>query len=118
MKKFSYFIYKFIQFLTFGKFGKILSKKHNKPNNSINYSEDIKFEINKLVSLLLGATNIQKAEFTFSRVAIFLNTLENVNIDELKNLPGVSGVVVGTNNISLIVGSTSKFIANSLNNLK
>lgn len=118
MKKLSHFIYKFIQFLTFGKFGKIIAKKYNKQNNSIQYSNDVKFEINELVNLLSGPTNIQKAEFTFSRVIIFLNTLENVDINEIKKLTGVSGVVVAVNNVSLIVGSTSKFIADSLNELK
>lgn len=117
MKKFSYFIYKFIQFFTFGKFSKMMTKKYNKPNNHIQYTDDIKFDINKLVNLLLGSKNIKKTEFTFSRVTIFLNTLENINIDELKKINGVSGVFVGANYVSLIVGSTSKFISDSLNKL-
>ncbi|WP_434336880.1 PTS glucose transporter subunit IIB [Mesomycoplasma conjunctivae] len=114
MRIFSRFIYKLLQIITFGKYAKIIDKKYNKNNEKIVYNEQIPFKIEQLIKLLGGNKNIKNTSFTISRVKIEVVNLKDVDLEGLKNLKGVSGVVAGEEKINLIVGDTSKIISLTL----
>ncbi|MBG0731065.1 PTS transporter subunit EIIB [Mycoplasma sp. 'Moose RK'] len=113
---FSKVVYLFLQIITFGFFGKLISKKLNKTRSDFQYSVKLDFEIEKLINLLGGKKNIENSSYKISRLIIKLRTTENLDFEKIKQLKGVSGVVVDFQTVNLIVGSRSKVICEAIEN--
>ncbi|MDW2829823.1 PTS glucose transporter subunit IIB [Mesomycoplasma ovipneumoniae] len=118
MKLISKIIYFLLQIFSFGLFAKHIKKKHNKTKSELTFDDKIGFKVDDLVKFLGGIKNIDSCDFTVSRLKIKLKSTEGVNVDEIGKLKGISGVVVGLNEINLIVGNKSKAIWKAINNFE
>ncbi|QSF13753.1 PTS sugar transporter subunit IIA [Mycoplasma sp. Mirounga ES2805-ORL] len=80
--------------------------------------EDIKLpsviKIDNLISLLGNKDNIKGSRSTISNLIIEINNKDNVNVDEIKQLKYVSGVMISSQKITLIVGDYASKISNEL----
>ncbi|MDO6829946.1 PTS transporter subunit EIIB [Mesomycoplasma ovipneumoniae] len=118
MKLISKIIYFLLQIFSFGLFAKRIKKKHNKTKSEITFDDKIGFNVDDLVKFLGGTKNIDSCDFTVSRLKIKLKSTEGINVEEIGKLKGISGVVVGLNEINLIVGNKSKAIWKAINNFE
>ncbi|MCE6061604.1 PTS transporter subunit EIIB [Mycoplasmopsis agalactiae] len=70
----------------------------------------------ELVNLLGGKNNIISASSTISRIKVFINDKTAVQKDKLEQLKYVSGLMISSNNISIVVGDYAKKLCEELNN--
>ncbi|WP_084177980.1 hypothetical protein [Mycoplasma buteonis] len=82
-------------------------------SNTIYQVEKIPFDIN-LLKKYLGETNYSDVEIKPSRVVVKINELGQVNLEEIKKLKAVTGVVASSKSVSIILGEFSKAVANGL----
>ncbi|AJC50062.1 PTS glucose transporter subunit IIB [Mycoplasma flocculare] len=118
MKLISKIIYLLLQIFSFGFFAKYIKKKHNKINSDFIYEKKFDFKIEELVNLLGGKVNIEKSDFTISRLRIKLKSTENLDFEKIKKLKGISGIFVSSDMLNLIVGNKSKAIWKAINNFE
>lgn len=102
--------------ITFGTIWIYWSKKKTQPKNELSISKRIDVNLEKLINLLLGLENINSVSATHTKVKINLKNVENIQINEIKNLKGISGVVVSSNAITIIVGNSAQTIKEELEN--
>lgn len=92
----------------------VIYKNKSKPESSeLSRSEKVTVDIDKLKSLL-GEDNIVGSEFTHTKVKIFIKDKSKVNVNEIQNLKGISGVFASSKYITIIVGNQAKKIATLL----
>lgn len=109
------FIYILISILTFGVYPILLKrKKPTKQSNTLSVEEKVTVNLNKLENALGGKENIAGAEYTQTKVKIFFNDRSKVNVEEVKSIKGISGVVASSKNISIIVGKQAKSLAEKI----
>ncbi|AJR12360.1 PTS glucose transporter subunit IIB [Mesomycoplasma dispar] len=118
MKLISKIIYFLLQIFSFGFFAKHINKKHNKTKSDLTFEKKFDFKIEELINLLGGKKNIKSSDFSISRLKIQLKSTENLDFEKIKKLKGVSGIVVNSETISLIVGNKSKAISEAINNFE
>ena len=70
--------------------------------------------VKKLEELLGGQENIVGAEFSHSKIKILLESVKKARSDEIKNLKGITGIIVSKRYISIIVGNQAKILAKLL----
>lgn len=58
----------------------------------------------KLISLLGGKDNIASAEYTHTKIKVFISDKKKVDAEGIKNLKGVSGIVMSSKYATIIVG--------------
>ncbi|MXR57902.1 PTS glucose transporter subunit IIB [Mesomycoplasma hyorhinis] len=110
MRKASKFIYYFLKIITFNQITKYWAKKYNKVNTTFITSDKIPFSLEDLINLL-GKDNVANIKNTLSRVQITLNNSKNLDLNKIKELNGISGVVLSQNTLNLIVGNNASTIA-------
>ncbi|WP_027334435.1 hypothetical protein [Mycoplasma elephantis] len=98
----------FLVIITFGFFLIALRKKRAVKENNIDENTNVDIKVGHLISLFGGKENIKNVESTLSKVKIYFNKKNLINVDELKKLKAVSGLVLSTSSISLIVGYGAK----------
>lgn len=104
-----------LSIITLGIYPLIIFKNKNKEVKSeLSTSNKISINIDKLKTLLGGKKNIAGAEYTHTKVKIFLKDTKLANINKIKELKGISGVFGTSKNITIIVGNQAKLLAESL----
>lgn len=102
-------IYIILSILTLGIYPFIIMKnKKNKESNILSSANKVTVNIEKLIEFLGGKNNITGTEFTHIKVKFFIQDKSIVKIEEIKNLKSVSGVVVSSNRVIIIVGNQAK----------
>lgn len=91
-------------------------KKKLKTTNQLSRSVKIPFSIKRLVNAI-GSNNIIKAEYTHTKVKIYINTTKKINMDEIKKIKSISGTFMTSNSFTIIVGNSAKTISAQLNKL-
>ncbi|QJB70991.1 PTS glucose transporter subunit IIB [Mycoplasma sp. 1654_15] len=113
MRKLSKFIYYFLKIITFNQITKYWNKKYAKPNTTFITSDKIPFSLENLIEIV-GENNFENVANTLSRVQIFLKETKGLDLDKIKNLEGISGVVLSQKTLNLIVGNNASTIATKL----
>ncbi|TKA59430.1 Glucose/sucrose specific PTS system IIB component (PtsG) [Mycoplasmopsis bovis 8790] len=70
----------------------------------------------ELINLLGGKGNISSVSNTISRIKVIINDKSIVQKDKLEQLKYVSGIMISSNNVSLVVGDYAKKLSEELNN--
>lgn len=92
----------------------VFRKKDNKESNRLTVSENVVVNLVKLRSNLGGKKNILSTSHTHKKVSIDVESRKNINLEDIKNMKGISGVFASSTTITIIVGNTAKKIANTL----
>ncbi len=85
-------------------------------NEELEVRKEIPFEVNKLVSILNGIENIKSCSSTINSLKVELNSIENINIDEIKKI-GAKGVMKSGNKLTMLFGDFSKTLDQFINEL-
>ncbi|WP_406616034.1 PTS sugar transporter subunit IIA [Mycoplasmopsis hyopharyngis] len=117
MNKKDKFLLVFLTIITFGFIWIYWSKLKNKTENNIKKSSKLPFKLDELVKKLGGRENIVGANCSISKVKIEIKDNEVLEVEKIKNMKGISGIVVGNFSISLITGNISEELTKQINNL-
>lgn len=92
--------------------------KNKKRQKVLQQGESVKLtgniKIDQLIELLGGKENITNVEGGISKVKVEFNDKSKVKVDELRKTSYISGIMVSTKQISLIIGEYSKAVAKEL----
>lgn len=76
--------------------------------------EKVITDTKKLITHLGTKTNIAGVEFTQTKIKVFVNDKSKVNAETIKNLKGVSGIVLSSKYATIIVGKQAKELSKAL----
>lgn len=107
-------IYLFLIIITFGLILIYWKTKKVEVKNELSKKEKITININKLILLLGNKENIKSVESTNTKVKINFINRDNVKIEEIKKINGISGVFATSNYIQIIVGKEAEAIEKKL----
>lgn len=103
-----------LSIITIGIYPLVIFNKKSGTKNELAIETKVSVDVTKLISLLGGKENISGAEYTHTKVKIFIGDRANVNIDGLTKLKGISGVYATSKFVTVIVGSSAKVVASKL----
>ena len=108
-------IYVLLSIVTFGVYPYVLKKRlQNKPINSLSQAKKININLDELIKSLGGKNNIDGAEYTHTKIKVFISNVEIVDKEEVNKIKGISGVFISSNRITLIVGNQAKLLTQEL----
>ncbi len=110
-------LYWFLIIATFGLVFIYWRTKKNKIKNELSQTIKISININKLINLLGDKENIKSVDSTHTKVKITFNNREKIDVEEIKNIDGISGVFATSNYIQIIVGNEALAIKEKMNSL-
>lgn len=93
----------------------VQNKKEQKLKKGEINKLDSNIKLDELVELLGSKENINSVNATFSNLKVEFNDKKAVNVDELQKLKYVSGVMISSTKMTLVVGDYAKKIAEELN---
>ncbi|VEU78376.1 putative PTS system glucose-specific enzyme II [Mycoplasmopsis columbinasalis] len=70
--------------------------------------------LNELITLLGEKANITEVDATLSNLKLAIQDRQKVNLEALKNLKYVSGIMAGETKITLVVGDIAQSLKNEL----
>lgn len=106
-------LYTMISIITFGIYPIVIKKKVKKASSG-DLAVKQTIDSSVLIQALGGKENIASAEYTQTKIKIFIKNKDSVKLDEIEQIKGVSGVVANSKNVSIIVGKQAKLVAESL----
>ncbi|MGL6125325.1 MAG: PTS glucose transporter subunit IIB [Metamycoplasmataceae bacterium] len=109
------FIYWFLIIITFGLILLYWKTKKVETKDELSRREKISININKLVLYLGGSKNIKSTTSTHTKVKIFFNDRDKIEVQKIKEIDGISGIFMTSNYIQIIVGNEALSIENYLN---
>ena len=89
------------------------SKKPKEAKSTLSVDKVVT-DTNKLTKFLGTKTNIAGAEFTQTKIKVFINDKSKVDAEAIKNLKGVSGIVLSSKYATIIVGKQAKELSKAL----
>ncbi|MEA4190841.1 PTS transporter subunit EIIB [Mycoplasma sp. 2248] len=93
----------FLTIITLG-FIWIKWKKEKKAKNTIYQSNKLPFKVEQLVSALGTKENIDNLEVKISRLVVTVKSNNKVDTEALKELKGVSGILLSSSKVSITLG--------------
>ncbi|MGY6171919.1 hypothetical protein ACW95P_01070 [Candidatus Mycoplasma pogonae] len=115
MTKKEKFLHTLLIIVTFGLIKLYWKRYRTEKKDYLSYSDNVPFNLQDLYQEIGGISNIQNCSFTYNKVRIDLNDTSTINNENILKLKGISGVVVSSKSVNLIVGNTSKAIAKAIN---
>ncbi|WP_426461508.1 PTS glucose transporter subunit IIB [Mycoplasma hafezii] len=100
--------------LTFGLIWIKWNKQTKHQSNTIYQVDKIPFDIKLLINYL-GKDNYGEVEIKPSRIVIPVKNIKEVQLEKIKELKAVTGVVAKSNSLSIILGEFSSAVAKGLN---
>ena len=110
-------LYWFLIIITFGLIFLYWRTKKNKVKNALSQKSKISINIDKLITLLGGRENIKLVSSTHTKVKITFENRDQIHIEEIKKINGISGVFVTSIYIQIIVGNEALSIEKKINSL-
>lgn len=108
-------IFIFLTIITIGIYPIIVFKgKNQSVSTELSKNEKFSVDLNKLKNNLGGLDNITQVEYTHTKIKIFIENKNLVNVEALSKQKGISGVFATSKFITIIVGNTAKAIATHL----
>ncbi|VEU59102.1 PTS glucose transporter subunit IIB [Mesomycoplasma neurolyticum] len=105
----------FLSIVTFGTIWIYWSKLKNKNTNTeLSLTNKLTVNLDELIEYLGGTKNIVSLENTHKKIRIFLKDTSIETIKKISELKGVSGVVLSSDSVNLIVGNSAQFIKEKL----
>lgn len=89
----------------------VFNKKHTSTKNELSSSTKVTVDIKSLLKELGGEENIAGAEYTQTKVKIFIKNRESINVENIQNIKNISGVFATTKYVTIIVGKQAKELA-------
>lgn len=101
--------------ITLGIYPFLIFRKRQRPTTTkLSTSSKITLSISQLKSALGGDDNIAGNEYSHTKIKIFFKDRTLIDLAKIQKLKGVSGVVVSSKNITIIVGNQAKELAQNL----
>ena len=91
----------------------LFKKKNIKVTNELSTTAS-KININKLHEALGGKDNIAGLEYTHTKVKIFIYNRENVKLESIGAIKGISGVFGSKKYVTIVVGPSAKDLSKKL----
>ncbi len=110
------FLFIFLQIITLGLIWIYWKKEAKKYQDQNTLSQELKVGINiiKLMKAMGGPNNINEVTNTHTKVKMAYSIRERVDLEEIKNISGISGVFMNDNSVTIIVGNSAKAVADSI----
>ncbi|WGI36956.1 PTS transporter subunit EIIB [Mesomycoplasma lagogenitalium] len=89
-------------------------KAKNNKENELSKTTKMVVDLDKLIENLGGKTNIDSLTNSHKRVKLYLNDSKKVNANEVQNMKGISGTLVSSKYIEIIVGNVAEHLANEV----
>ena len=108
-----------LQIITFGLiwiYWKQKQKSYQDPEQ-LSVANKMNLALMTLVVHLGQIDNIKDVSATHHKVKIYYNDYEKLDLNAIKNLPGISGVFINDKAIDLIVGNQAALVATALQDL-
>lgn len=106
----------FFNVITLGLINIYWKNKKTQKKEYLSYSTKIPFNLNELFQNLGGRENINNTSYTQNKIRFDLLNINLINKQQIENLKGISGVVLSSASITLIVGNVAKTIFEEINN--
>ena len=105
----------FLSIITLGLYPLIVfNKKKMTVATTLKTSEKVTLNMILLRKALGGRDNIIGAEYTYTKVKVFVNNRSNVNLKDVSSIKGISGVMGTSKSVTVIVGKQAKLVAESI----
>ncbi|UUD35790.1 PTS sugar transporter subunit IIABC [Mycoplasmopsis citelli] len=98
----------FYSLITFGLIWIKWKKQIKHQKNTIYQVDKLPFNEEVFLGCFDNLEQITNIELKPSRVNVFFNSSPQVNVEKLKKLKGISGILVSSNKISIILGEFSQ----------
>lgn len=108
------FLWIFLIIITFGLIQIYWKKQKSPEKNYLSVSEKIPFEMTKFYQTIGSLENIQNCAFTHNKVRVDLKDIRKIDQQSILNLRGISGVVISSSSVNIIVGNSAKKIAEQI----
>ncbi|WP_022935201.1 hypothetical protein ACJA28_00375 [Mesomycoplasma moatsii] len=110
------FLFIFLQIITLGLIWIYWKKQAKKYQVENTLSQEIKVGINviKLIKAMGGPNNIKEVTNTHTKVKIMYNIRQRVELEEIKNISGISGVFMNDEAVTIIVGNSAASVCKSI----
>ena len=89
----------------------VFNKKHSSTPNQLSSATKVTVDTKSLIEQLGGEKNIAGAEYTQTKVKIFIKDRQVVNVEKIQDIKNISGVFATTKYITIIVGKQAKELA-------
>ncbi|MGZ9428997.1 hypothetical protein [Mycoplasma sp. 1012] len=93
------------------------NKSKNKTENQLSKSYKTSINVTLLIELLGKKENINKIENSHKKIKIYLNNTKLVKAEEIQKLKGISGVLVSSTYVNLIVGNVAEYLKTEIENI-
>ncbi|MBU4691119.1 PTS glucose transporter subunit IIB [Mycoplasma zalophi] len=91
------------------------SYRQKQVNSQLSVENKVKFPIDELINYLNGIENINSVSSTHKILKIELKSRENIQIDKIKSLNSIEGILFKTDTISLITGNNAQYLQKIIN---
>lgn len=108
-------LYWFLLIITLGLISIYWKTKRVSVKDELSKKEKITINLNKLISLLGGKENIKSVESTNTKIKVNYINRDNIQIEDIKNINGVSGVFATSSYVQIIVGKEAQAIERKMN---
>ncbi|WP_412031696.1 PTS glucose transporter subunit IIB [Metamycoplasma buccale] len=103
--------YIFLILFTFGfifLYWRKYQQKH--PKNYLSIEKKLSFEYDELIKNLGSIENIKNVFSTQKVIKIGFLDRSKVNVENIKKMPGISGITFQSKSISLVIGNSAKYL--------
>ncbi|QJR44346.1 PTS glucose transporter subunit IIB [Mycoplasma miroungirhinis] len=116
MRKLHKFLYIFTIICTLGII-KLFWKSYEQKeiNSQLSVENKLKFSLDELIRYLDGINNIESVYCTHKILKIQLKSRKNIQIEKIKSLNSIEGILLKSDGISLITGNNAKYIHKIIN---
>lgn len=104
----------FLSIITLGIYLIVIKKRKNIEVKETLIEEKIPFKIETLITALGGLQNISSVSAITSRIKINFNDRSMIDIEKIKKIKAISGLVLQTKSISCIVGYSAPAVATAI----
>ncbi|MCU4117012.1 PTS glucose transporter subunit IIB [Mycoplasma zalophi] len=91
------------------------SYRQKQVNSQLSVENKVKFPIDELINYLNGIENINSVSSTHKILKIELKSRKNIQIDKIKSLNSIEGILFKTDTISLITGNNAQYLQKIIN---
>lgn len=92
-------------------------KKNFSQENQLSVASKLNVDVKNLIVLLGGKENVTNSSATHTKVKIEYKDRDEINVDSIKNLKGISGVFINEYSITIITGNEARIISEEINKL-
>lgn len=107
-------LYIFLSIVTLGIFNLAIRKKKVIKENNLELNQELPIKPKSIINLVGGSKNISSVEARMSKLRINFVDKNLIEAEKLKSIKAVSGIIIQSQSVSLIVGYAAQNLAKAI----